>query len=27
VISLYTHVERHLEQVEEIRRDPAFPKA
>jgi len=27
VISLYTHVERHLEQVEEIRKDPAFPKA
>jgi len=26
VISLYTHVERHLEQVAEIRRDPAFPK-
>ena len=27
VISLYTHVERHLEQVAEIRLDPAFPKA
>jgi hypothetical protein len=27
VISLYTHVERHLEQIQEILKDPGFPRA